>query len=122
MLVWFYQHYFGAPEMAATPVRPYQPTAEQLGWCRSMFAGDDYNADFRLLKHNLAQFGLAIPTLYKQYTELCEPGGVRILGFNLDPAFQHCVDALIMVDLSMLKPHKIQRYLGSGSESRNTDR
>ena len=30
---------------------------------------------------------LAVPMLYKQYTELCEPGGARFLAFGVDPDF-----------------------------------
>jgi hypothetical protein len=37
--------------------------------------------------------GGGIPPLYKQYSELCEPGGVQFIDFGSDPAFNNCVDA-----------------------------
>ena len=40
-------------------------------------------------------------------------GGVRFCGFNVDPAFNHCVDGLVMIDLRYLKPKKRARYIGS---------
>ena len=55
--------------------------------------------------------GTSIPTLYKQYTELCAPGGVVFLDFNVDPDFGDCVDGLVVVDISQLKPNKRKRYI-----------
>ena len=51
--------------------------------------------------------------LYKQYTELCEPGGARFLAFGVDPAFSDSIDGLIEVDLQTVLPKKRQRYLQS---------
>jgi hypothetical protein len=51
--------------------------------------------------------------LYKQYTDLCEPGGVSFLSFGVDPAFNGAVDGLILLDLAQVKPRKRQRYLES---------
>jgi hypothetical protein len=49
--------------------------------------------------------------LYKQYTELCEPGGARFLAFGVDPDFSDSIDGLIEVDLARISPKKRQRYL-----------
>ncbi|MBO7942039.1 hypothetical protein JTP77_040010, partial [Streptomyces sp. S9] len=56
--------------------------------------------------------GSSVPMLYKQYTDLCEPGGARFLAFGVDPAFSDAVDGLIEVDLQQLRPKKRERYLG----------
>jgi hypothetical protein len=53
-----------------------------------------------------------VPTLYKQYADVCEQGGVRFIDFNIDADFGHCIDGLVMVDLQQLKPAKRKRYLG----------
>jgi putative hemolysin len=71
-------------------------------------------ADLRELKQRLSAMGLSIPVLYKQYAELCEPGGTRFLAFNVDPAFANCVDGLVLVDLQRIKASKRSRYLGAG--------
>ena len=52
-----------------------------------------------------------IPTLYKQYTELCPPDGVVFLDFNVDPNLGDCVDGLVVVDVHQLKPTKRNRYI-----------
>jgi putative hemolysin len=114
MVVHFYRRYFGAPERLATPRNPYViPDAAQERLARLM-PGADYAADFRILKGELAKVGLAVPTLYKQYADLCDVGGTRFLGFNVDPHFANCVDGLVQVDLLRLKPGKRERYLGDG--------
>ena len=64
-----------------------------------------------VLKGNLSAHGASVPVLYKQYTELCEPGGARFLAFGVDPAFSDSIDGLIEVDLQRLLPKKRQRYL-----------
>jgi hypothetical protein len=59
----------------------------------------------------LGRLGASVPMLYKQYTELCEPGGARFLAFGVDPEFSGSIDGLIEVDLERLRPRKRQRYL-----------
>ncbi len=107
LLVEFYQLYFGNNEGIAHSNYPYSLPKD----LQNSFTGDDYKQDFVTLKHLLANMGAAIPTLYKQYTELCEPGGVQFLGFGVDPDFNDCIDGLILVDLEKLKAKKRNRYM-----------
>jgi hypothetical protein len=55
--------------------------------------------------------GTSIPTLYKQYTELCQPGGAFFLDFNVDRKFSDCIDGLVVIDTHLLKPAKRRRYI-----------
>ncbi len=64
------------------------------------------------LKSLLGNLGCAIP-LYKQYSEVCEPGGVQFIDFGSDPDFNNCVDGLVLVDLTYLKANRYQRYIGA---------
>ena len=66
-------------------------------------------------RKNLDALGARVPTLYKQYTELCEPGGARFLAFGVDPDFNNAVDGLIEVDLHRVRPKKRERYLQGGA-------
>ncbi|UCA12846.1 lysophospholipid acyltransferase family protein [Aeromonas enteropelogenes] len=106
LLVSFYRQHF-APTLALAPSRRPYPMTTQL------FAGTDYGADLKELKARLDNLGCAIPTLYKQYSELCEPGGVQFMDFGIDPDFNHCIDGLVWVDVSRIKPHKRARYIGN---------
>ncbi|MEA3433099.1 MAG: GNAT family N-acetyltransferase, partial [Campylobacterota bacterium] len=80
-----------------------------------IFAGDDYKADLRTLKEELGFMGYAVPTLYKQYAELCEEDGVKFLDFGYDKDFNNCIDGFIVADLDLLKESKRKRYFGKSS-------
>ena len=112
LIVYFYQHYFGGEHHLAQSNSPYQLPVN----FEHPFKGDDYKADFAELKYLLSSMGVAVPTLYKQYCEICEPGGAKFLSFGVDPDFNNCVDGLILVDLAYLKDSKRRRYMDDVSE------
>lgn len=109
LLIAFYRLYFSAKHRMAQSRQPYPASLPQV---LAQFAGDNYQEDFVKLKSLLNNIGCSIPTLYKQYTELCEPGGVQFMDFGTDPAFNNCIDGLVLVDLTQLKPTRYQRYIG----------
>ncbi|MEM5550002.1 lysophospholipid acyltransferase family protein [Pseudoalteromonas neustonica] len=112
MLVYYYQHYYGAKQTIAIPNNEFKLTEQQRLQCETLFCGNDVKEDFVELKHVLANMGAQVPTLFKQYTELCEPGGVQFLSFSVDPDFNNCIDGLVLVDLEKVKEGKAKRYLG----------
>ena len=105
-LVAYYQRFFGCRRDGVAALRPFRFLAAPPA-----FSDMDADAAFRVLKANLGALGARVPTLYKQYTELCEPGGVRFLAFGVDPAFNNAVDGLVELDLAQVRPRKRQRYL-----------
>jgi putative hemolysin len=108
-LVAHYRRHHGGETGLADPIHPYPvvplPADE-----------DGSDAAMRRLREELARMGARIPTLYKQYVELCEPGGARFLAFGIDPDFADAVDGLILVDLNRITPRKRERYIGSRSD------
>lgn len=106
-LVAYYSRYFGHEQQLVRTSRPFRFV--DMPPC---FGALDAVSAMPLLRKKLDALGVRIPTLYKQYTELCEPGGTRFLGFGIDPAFADSIDGLILVDLAMLKQKKRDRYLG----------
>lgn len=107
LMVQFYRTYFPVKFGEATSIRPYQVSADVL----TTFSGDDYKKEFALLKHLLANMGVNVPTLYKQYSEVAKEGGVAFLDFNVDPDFNDCIDGLVVVDMHKLTDKKRKRYL-----------
>ncbi len=87
LLVYFYTLYFSEENDTAIPNLPYQLPFDTLQQLQQHFSGQDYSADFTQLKHLLAHMGLSIPTLYKQYGEVAEPGGVQFLAFGIRSGF-----------------------------------
>ena len=111
MMIWFYTHYFGAEEKIVSHKNPYRMPPDIEAYCRALFDGEDYRSDMRRLKEELGFMGYTVPTLYKQYAEICEPGGVQFFDFGYDKAFNNCIDGFVMADLSQLTPAKRKRYL-----------
>ena len=112
MLIWFYRHYFNDKENLSRSLAPYHLDNDANTHMESLFCGDDYKADFRTLKEQLEFLGCSVPTLYKQYSELCEEGGVRFLDFGVDADFNFCIDGLVLVDINYVKEKKRKRYIG----------
>jgi len=113
LLVYFFSLYFPSPETWATARMPYRLEAAKQAELAQQFSGSDYKTDFRHLRTSLRHAGCSIPTLYKQYSELCETGGVHFIDFNIDPDFSNCLDALVIVDVSQLLASKRERYIGT---------
>lgn len=112
LLVHHYQHYYSNMPEHAIANHAYQLDHTQQDNYKRVFSGDNVKADFSELKHILANMNVQVPTLFKQYTELCEAGGVNFLCFSVDPDFNHCIDGLVLVDLEKIKANKAKRYLG----------
>lgn len=113
LLIYFYRLYFGTSSDFAKSKRPFQLTEQQREEFAQQFTGNNYTTDLKQLKSMLNHFGTSIPTLYKQYTELCEEGGVSFLDFGVDPDFSDCIDGLVLVDVTKIKARRAQRYIQS---------
>jgi len=112
LLVHFYERHFPAWQQLAVPRNPFLIPAERRAELDARYPGTSYREEFQRLKSELGERKLGIPTLYKQYGELCDVGGVQFAAFNIDPNFGHCVDGLVVVDLARLKASRRERYLG----------
>lgn len=120
LIVAYYQHFFPAKVPLAEANRPFIISTEGVQQFQQMLAqaeADSADAEaqkafvFRELKAQLKQFNCALPPLFKQYSELCEGGGVQFAAFSVDPDFNNSVDGLVIVDLHKLKAAKRDRYL-----------
>ena len=107
LIIQFYTTYFRLKDPCAIPKQPFLLHSES----HIKFDGNDYKSEFKHLKHILSSMGFSVPTLFKQYTEIANPEGVRFHGFNIDPDFNFCVDGLVMVDIQQLTPKKYARYI-----------
>lgn len=110
-IVAYYSRYFGDGDGGlARAHRPFR-----YGGDAPSFGDCDAGQAMALLRARLDAAGARLPILYRQYTELCEPGGARFLAFGVDPAFRNSVDGLIVLDLARLTPRKRARYLRPGA-------
>ena len=110
-LVYFYNLYFGARDEFVSARTPFRLSALAHNEGSSLFDGEDYQEDFRRLKEYLRAFNVTVPTLYKQYSELCDEGGIQFMDFGIDADFNNCIDSYILVDVSKIKEAKRKRYI-----------
>ena len=113
-IVVYHERYFGDREGLARARNPARFRIEDRRQAEQAFQGLDAAAAAAALRQRLQALGAGLPVLYRQYVDLCEPDGVRFLGFGVDPGFGHCVDGLIRLDLARLRPARRERYLGRG--------
>lgn len=110
LIIGFYLHQLGTDEALATAKRPVKLGQDNQNIARELF-NDEYKTSYKKLNTLLELEGVKVPTLFKQYAEVCDDKGCRFIDFSIDPDFNDCIDALILVDLNKLKPKKRQRYL-----------
>ncbi|MBV1916136.1 MAG: lysophospholipid acyltransferase family protein [Pseudomonadales bacterium] len=103
-LVQFYSGYFPDDEKLAVARSPYKLLSKKI-------PGESFFDDFVALKSSLKTQKLTVPTLYKQYTEVCDQQGVRFIDFNVDHSFGDCVDGLILIEVAHLKATSVKRYI-----------
>lgn len=111
MLVYFYNKYFGVNENLVRSNHRYVLSKNELKRLDTIFSASDYKENFKILKQSLATLGFSVPTLYKQYGELCDDGGVKFLDFGVDPNFSNSLDGFLVVDISKIKEAKRQKYI-----------
>jgi hypothetical protein len=95
------QAHAGAPELARL-VMPRHPVTDPSGVpCELRALGDAVAA--------LDAEGKGVPVLLRQYLKL----QAHAVGFSVDPAFGHVVDALMVVDLPQAPASMLRRYMGA---------
>jgi putative hemolysin len=110
MIITFYQQQFGTELAHLAACHPIQisPAAQEFAEAEFIH---DYSTSFKTLNSELRKMGVKVPTLYKQYVELCVDNGCHFMGFNIDPDFNHCIDSLVMIETAKIAPKKRQRYI-----------
>ncbi|WP_419770489.1 MAG: lysophospholipid acyltransferase family protein [Candidatus Marinarcus sp.] len=110
LIVFYYTHYYQNNEKLVSPMQPYQYTNSVVD-LQELFSLDNAKKDFKNLKFALSNMQVTVPTLYKQYSELCEENGIKFLGFNVDASFSDCIDGFIIVDIAKIKMAQKERYI-----------
>jgi len=110
LIVDFYSNYFRSDEKLVEANLPFEFETQDIALDNPL-SYKNYKEDFKLLKNKLKSMDLTVPTLYKQYSELCEEGGIKFYDFNIDPDFSNCIDSFIVVEIAKIKQSKLDRYL-----------
>jgi putative hemolysin len=107
----YHRHYFGDSDALARARNPFVISREVAIAADAEWAGRSPDEGFARLRARLDALDAQLPTLYRQYVDLCEPAGVRFLDFGIDPSFGGCVDGLVRLDIEHLRSAKRARYL-----------
>ncbi|WP_110647905.1 hypothetical protein [Salinicola peritrichatus] len=111
LLVSYYRHYYGDLSQCVQAKAPFALSSAARLEAERLFDGHDREGDFLRLREQLEGMGVSVPVLYKQYCEVAEVGAVHFMDFGVDADFGYCLDGLVVVDVSRLKPEKRRRYL-----------
>jgi len=110
LIISFYDLYFNTtPTQKVKAINPYKVVIKEKKEVLELFNGN-YKEDFKALKNAIAKYGATVPTLYKQYADVCEDGGVEFIDYCKDEAF-NSIDSFILVDVTKLKAKKRKRYI-----------
>ena len=112
LIIGFYKQQFGSELPQAQAKMPFVLSEQCQQFVSQEFNGD-YSSSFKILNSELRKLGVKVPTLYKQYVELCVDKGCHFIDFNIDPDFNNCIDSLIMVEIDKIAPKKRMRYIES---------
>jgi len=112
MILYFYDTYFPSKKVIAEAKLPYSIDYddEYFKVFQKELLLNNYKEDFKTLKKDLGFLELSVPTMYKQYADLCEDGGIEFCAYNIDKDFSDCVDSFILVNVDKIKPKQKERY------------
>lgn len=108
LIVEFIKRYYYNHELAEM-VKPNKPFKGKIKDQDIISLLDNMSNDMKHLDRIIADiepFQFSIPVLLKKYIDQ----NARILGFNVDPAFNYALDGLMMLDLINLKEESVQTF------------
>lgn len=111
LIVDFYSSHFGSKLKLVEPRSRFKYSYKKSK-LSNINSNDNYKEGLKLLKKKLKKIGTIIPTLYKQYGNLCEKGGLQFCDFNVDSNF-NCIDGFIVVEVEKIKKSKKRKYIES---------
>ena len=111
-ILYFYDNNFKDKENLVNAKIPYNFKTDKvlIKMLKQEFSSPLYKDNFRSLKNSLSVMGSNVPTLYKQYSDLCLEGGIKFCAYNVDPDFSNCVDSFIIVEIDKIKESHKKRY------------
>lgn len=110
-IVYFYNKWFADKDNLSSAKNRFIISEAESIELSNIYKSGNYKIDQAVLKEVLKHLGYSMPILYKQYSELCEPEGIKFIDFCVDPDFNNCVDALILVEINKIKQSKKDRYI-----------
>lgn len=111
MMVAYLKAHKGDPELAqqVKAVRPLRDMfwglLDRASFCRNVQSIEEVSA----LVSEIEESAMGVPVLWRQYLKL----NAKVLGFNVDPAFNNSLDGLVLVDLRKTESAVLRKYMGA---------
>ncbi|MFO8086467.1 MAG: GNAT family N-acetyltransferase [Bacteroidales bacterium] len=108
LILYFLHHYFPDNEELIEPYNPidYSTPLDEL---KSIFTGDTYEEDYRLLVKHVRRYGENIPPLVNAYMNLSST--MKTFGTSLNPHFGNVEETGIMITISDIYETKKERHV-----------
>jgi hypothetical protein len=107
----------GALVKPRSPYRPFRSLAAMRSSLLQMQEIDELSPLLSMSVDNHASRAASVPVLLRQYLKL----GGRVLSFNVDESFGHCVDCLTLVDLCQTSDEVLSKYMDESGLKRFRD-
>ena len=113
MLLYFFNENFPDKENLVNAKLPYNFKSDKslITNLQEELNSPIYKENFKTLKKALNSVNSNVPTLYKQYSDLCDEDGIRFCAYNIDPDFSNCIDSFILVEIAKMKESQRKRYI-----------
>jgi len=111
LIVYFYTKWFSKNNNLVYSKNKFALSEKKISELKELFNADNYEQELRILKSQLKILGFSVPVLFKQYADICLNEGVNFVDFSIDPDFNNCIDAFIILDITYIKESKRARYL-----------
>lgn len=110
LMVRFMEDRHGAGELdgLVRPRTPFDPDGQRHQLHQRYGRWFNELGDVNRWVSHLERDGKGVPVLVKSYLQL----GGQMLGFNVDKDFGHCVDGLVLVDLTRTKRATLDQFMG----------
>ncbi len=110
MMVYYYKKWYGNDQNLAVAKKQFVLSKKAEEEAEATLNGENYTEEFTNMKIALKGMGFTIPVLYKEYTRLCDYGGLTFIDFGVDESFSNTVDGLGLFDLQKLSAKSYRRY------------
>lgn len=111
LIVYFYSKWFCKNDNLVISKNKFELSEKKNSELKELFNLDNYEQEFKILKSQLKILGFSVPVLFKQYADICSNEGINFVNFNIDPDFNNCIDAFILLDITFMKEAKRARYI-----------
>lgn len=110
MLFYFFEKYFKDSEGLVIPIHPIEVHMDR-GQLSSIFHGQTYTEDYKILSHKIRELGEKIPPLINSYMNISP--SMKVFGTVINHEFGEVEETGILITIPDIYQHKVERHISS---------